>query len=156
MKTRLKSKGKSKRCDLIRARPRHGHKYTKYKMCLRIMMVICIKEHLSNNWSSIHGQIKQHWGWVEKSVAYKKKACKQKQPFADVFQNSYLFLKIPHYSQEHTCIGISFLIKLQTFRPAILLKKRLQHSCFPVTVAKFLRTVFSIENLRRLLLTKTK
>ena len=29
-------------------RPRLGHKYTKYKMCLRIVMVICIKQHLSN------------------------------------------------------------------------------------------------------------
>ena len=156
MQTRLKIKGKSRWYDLIRDRPRHGHKHTKYKICLSIMMVICITQHLSNNWSSIHGQIKQHWGWVEKSVAYKKKACKQKQPFADVFQNSYLLLKIPHYSQEHTCIGISFLIKLQAFRPAMLLKKRLQHSCFPVTIAKCLRTAFSTENLLWLLLTKTK
>ena len=35
-------------------------------------MVICIKQHLSNIWSSIHEKVKQHWGWVEKSVAYKK------------------------------------------------------------------------------------
>ena len=26
--------------------PRYGHKYTKYKMCLSIMMVICIKGYL--------------------------------------------------------------------------------------------------------------
>ena len=34
--------------DLKRPRPRHGHKYTKYKMFLSIMMVICIKQHLNN------------------------------------------------------------------------------------------------------------
>ena len=43
-------------------------------MCLIIMMVICIKQHLSNIWSSIHGKVKQHWGVVEKSVALSK-AC---------------------------------------------------------------------------------
>ena len=52
--------------------PRHEHKYTKYKMCLSIMMFVCIKQHLSNVWSWIHEKVKQHWGSVEKSVAYKK------------------------------------------------------------------------------------
>ena len=37
-------------------------------------------------------------------------------------------------------------------RPATLLKKRLQHRCFPVNIAKFLRTAFFIEDLRWLLL----
>ena len=37
-------------------------------------------------------------------------------------------------------------------RPATLLKKRLWHRCFPVNFAKFLRTSFSIEHLRWLLL----
>ena len=36
------------------------------------MMLICIKQHLSNIWRSIYEKVKQHWGWVEKSVAYKK------------------------------------------------------------------------------------
>ena len=47
-KMRLIMKNRSHRCDINRSRPRHGHKYTKYKMCLSIMMVICIKQHLSN------------------------------------------------------------------------------------------------------------
>ena len=38
---------------------RHGHKYTKHKLCLSIMMGICIKQHLSNISSSIHGKVKQ-------------------------------------------------------------------------------------------------
>ena len=54
------------RYDMNRPSPRHGHKYTKYKMCLSIMMVICIKQHLSNIWSSIHKKVKQHRAWVEK------------------------------------------------------------------------------------------
>ena len=37
-------------------------------------------------------------------------------------------------------------------RPATLLKKRLWHRCFPVNFAKFLRTPFSTEHLRWLLL----
>ena len=41
-------KNRSHRYDMNRPRPRHGHKYTKYKMCLNIMMVICTKQHLSN------------------------------------------------------------------------------------------------------------
>ena len=37
------------------------------------MIVICIKQHLSNIWSLIHEKVKQHCEWVEKNVAYKKK-----------------------------------------------------------------------------------
>ena len=37
-----------------------------------MMMLICIKQYLSNIWSSIHERVKQHWGWVEKGVAYKE------------------------------------------------------------------------------------
>ena len=38
MKTRLKMKRRSHRNDINRPRPRHGHEYTKYKICLSIMM----------------------------------------------------------------------------------------------------------------------
>ena len=30
------------------------------------MMLIYIKKQLSNIWSSIDEEVKQHWGWVEK------------------------------------------------------------------------------------------
>ena len=46
---RLKMKNRSHRYDINRPGPRHGHKYTKYKMCLCIMMVICIKQHLRSS-----------------------------------------------------------------------------------------------------------
>ena len=40
---------------------------------------------------------------------------------------------------------------LESLRPAALLKKRLQHRCFPANIAKFLRTA-SLEDLLWLLL----
>ena len=41
-------------------------------MCLNILIDLCIKQHLTNIWSSVHEKVKQHWGWVEKNDAYKK------------------------------------------------------------------------------------
>ena len=51
-----------KQIDINRPMSRHGHKYSKYKKCLSKMMLTCIKQHLSNIWSSIHEKVKQHWG----------------------------------------------------------------------------------------------
>ena len=48
MKIRLKIKNRSERYDINRPRPSHGPKYTKYKICLGIMMFICIKQDQSN------------------------------------------------------------------------------------------------------------
>ena len=45
MKLRLKMKNRSQRYDINRPSPRYGHKYTQCKMCLSIMMVLCIKQH---------------------------------------------------------------------------------------------------------------
>ena len=41
-------------------------------MCLSMTIVKCIKQHQSKTWSSFHDKVKQHWDWVEKSVAYKE------------------------------------------------------------------------------------
>ena len=68
IKMRLKIKKRSHRYDINWPRPRHGEKYTKYKMCLDIMMVISIKQHLSNIWSWIHEKVER----IKKSFAYKK------------------------------------------------------------------------------------
>ena len=73
VKMRLKKENTSHKYDRNKPRPRHAQKHTKCKMCLNIMMVICIKQQLSNIWSSIDEKVKQRWGWVEKSVAYLKK-----------------------------------------------------------------------------------
>ena len=57
--------------------------------------------------------------------------CCVKKVFWIVLQNS----------QENPCTRVSFLIKMQ-------LKKRLWHWCFPVNIAKLLRTPFFIAHLR--------
>ena len=40
-----------------------------------MMMLIYIKQHLSNIWNSIHEKSKQHLGWAEKKHCLQKKAC---------------------------------------------------------------------------------
>ena len=50
-----------------------------------------------------------------------------------------VFSKISQISQENTCAGVSFLIKLQACN---FIKKTLQHNCFPVKYAKFLMALF--------------
>ena len=59
------------------------------------------------------------------------------------------FLEISQNSQENTCAGACFSIKLQALT---LLKKRLWHRCFPVNFAKFLKAHFFPEHLWWLLL----
>ena len=65
-------KKRSHRYDINRPRPRHGHKYKMYEVPQNDDGSM-IKQHLSNIWSSIHVKVKQHWGWVEKCVTYKKR-----------------------------------------------------------------------------------
>ena len=60
------------RCNINTTRSRNGYEYATYKMCLSMIIVMWNKQHLSNIWSWIHEKVKQHWDWVEKSVAYKK------------------------------------------------------------------------------------
>ena len=48
MKTKMKVKSKSPRYGINRPRSRHGPKYSKHKKCLSMMMLLCIKKHLSN------------------------------------------------------------------------------------------------------------
>ena len=50
-----------------------------------------------------------------------------------------VFLKILLCSQEKTCVGVSFLIKLQACN---FIKIRLQHSCFSVNNEKFFQNIF--------------
>ena len=48
MKMRLKMRNGSHRYKINRTRRRYGHMYTKYRMCLSMMMIMCNKQHLSN------------------------------------------------------------------------------------------------------------
>ena len=64
-----------------------------------------------------------------------------------------VFLEIPQNSQEKICARVSLKsLSRVRLRPAILLKRRLWHRCFPVNFVKFLRKTFLTEHLRRLLL----
>ena len=74
MKMTMKMKKRSRRFDINRPRCRHGRKYSKYIMFLIMMMVICIKQHLSDIWSSIHDKTKlsNTEAELKKSVAHKK------------------------------------------------------------------------------------
>ena len=61
----------------------------------------------------------------------------QKTRYAEAATEGFL-KNFVYFTGKHLCWSL-FLIKLQAWRPATLLK-RLQHKCFPVKFAKFLRT----------------
>ena len=96
-------------------------------------------QHLSNIWSSVYEKVKQLWGWVEKSIAYQKDACKSytTKSFRNIFLNvpfcftylslgNFLFCHGPKYfilskNLNTTCTsrelkqmqqGIVFLVKI--------------------------------------------
>ena len=52
---------------------------------------------------------------------------------------------------KHLCWSL-FFNRVADFRPATILKKRLEHKCFPVNIAKFLRTPILKNICERLLL----
>ena len=74
-KTRLKMKNRLHMYDINRPTPRHEHKYTNFKMCHSTMMVICIKQHLNNIWSSIHEKLSNTEAQLKKKTLLIKKAC---------------------------------------------------------------------------------
>ena len=53
-------KNRSPRYDINRPKSR----YSTHKKSLK-MLLICIKQHISNIWSSVHEKVKQHWHWGE-------------------------------------------------------------------------------------------
>ena len=57
----------------------------------------------------------------------------------EVFCEKYVLKNFAILTEKHEC-WCFFLIKLQFVRPVTLIKKGLQHRCFPVNIAKFLRT----------------
>ena len=54
---RLKTKNRLYRYNINVTSPRHGHKYTRYKMYLRLTIASCIKQHLSNILSSVKEKV---------------------------------------------------------------------------------------------------
>ena len=57
----MKMKNRSHRYDINRPKPG----YSTYKKSLQMLQLICIKQHISNIWSSVYEKAKQHWRWVE-------------------------------------------------------------------------------------------
>ena len=64
----------------------------------------------------------------------------KKQP-PEVFFKKGVLENFTKFTEKHLCWSL-FLIMLQAFRPATLLKERLWHMCFPVNFAKFWRKSF--------------
>ena len=61
-----------------------------------VIMLICIKQHLSNIWSSIYEKVKQYWCWVRITRCLCKKAC---NTFAKIVNGAKTNLKIRQASE---------------------------------------------------------
>ena len=48
MKMQIKKNNRTHRDYINRPSPTHGHKYTKYKKCPSMMVLMCVRQHLSN------------------------------------------------------------------------------------------------------------
>ena len=81
------------------------------------------------------------WWWSQ------TKNYRQKQP-------PEVFLKISQILQQNTCVGASFWL-VASLQDWNVLKKRLQHRCFPAKFAKCLRTYILKNICERLLLQKS-
>ena len=65
---KVKKKNRSHRYDINRHMSTHGLTYSKYKKCLSMIMLICIKQHPTNNWGSTYEKVKKYWSWVKKNL----------------------------------------------------------------------------------------
>ena len=72
-----------------RPRSRHRHKYSKCKNCLSMILLTCIKQHLSNIWRPIYGKVKQQWGLVGKKGLFMKKTCILTSPFSSSTESTF-------------------------------------------------------------------
>ena len=54
----MKIKRRSHRYNINGLSSRHRYKHSKYKICLSVMMLLCIKQHLTNTRSSIQDSLK--------------------------------------------------------------------------------------------------
>ena len=62
------------------------------------------------------------------------------QSFVDVFQND-VRKNFTNFTGKHLCLNL-FLIKLRAWRPATLLKKRLQHKYFPGEICEIFKNTY--------------
>ena len=93
-----------------------------------MMMLIRIKQHLSNIWSSVHKKVKQHWGWVEQSIAYKKKRVAILEKWKSVVDNKSNFgAVLSDLPRALDCLPHDLLLaKLNTYGFSLLALKLVQ------------------------------
>ena len=70
----------------------------------------------------------------------------------DYIQHDLLIAKLEEYRLDKTHVLESLFNKISGLKVCNFIRKKLQHRCFPVNIAKFLRTAFSIEDLQWLFL----
>ena len=56
-----------------------------------------------------------------------------------MFYKKIVLKNLAIFTETHICVGVSFSTKKKLSKTDFI-KKRLQHKCFPVNIAKFLRT----------------
>ena len=76
---------------------------------------------------------------------YQKKNSRSNRP--NFFRKKGVLKSFAKFAAKHLRQGF-FFNKVAGLRPAILLKKKLRHKCFPVNFMKFLETPFLTERLR--------
>ena len=93
-----------------------------------MMMLMRIKQHLSNIWSSLHKKVKQHWGWVEQSIAYKKKRVAILEKWKSVVHNKSNFgAVLSDLPKALDCLPHDLLLaKLNTYGFSLLALKLVQ------------------------------
>ena len=104
---------------------------SEYIICLEYITITSSEEALKVCELNFFQEILTESSVTSEAVA---RRCSVKKVFLEILQNL----------QENTRVRTSLLIKL--------LKKKPWHRCFPVNLAKFVRTPFLIEHLRWLLL----
>ena len=78
---------------------------------------------------------------LSNAVCFPRRFCSYRSSHQRCFVKKGVLNKFTKFKRKHLCQSL-FLNKVAGPRPATLSKKRLQHRCFPVTSAKFLRTSF--------------
>ena len=71
--------------------------------------------------------------------------CRSRSSSPDVFCKKGVLRNIAKFTGKHLCQSLYFN-KAAGLRSTTLLKKKLWHSCFPVNFAKFLITLFTVED----------
>ena len=122
------------------------------------MLLICIELVRSTNYPQIKSGFPcwlQSWTDKERLFTYDQDSLLYQHTcyLCNWYSVKNEFLKMSQNSQEKTCVGASFLIKLHS--SCNFIKKETSTQVFPMNFAKFLRTSIFTEHLQCLLLRST-